>query len=65
MGVLGNHDSLRENSESQFHRFRDNVYREMKNSNIDCTFSDSKFMWSCRYHNMVYLHNNINNNDNI
>ena len=63
MGVLGNHDSLSENSESQFKRFRDNVYNTMKKSGIECKFSDSKFMWSCRYHNMVCFKNNNSDND--
>ena len=57
MGVLGNHDSSSECTESVAKRFRDNIYKEMKstskNSGVECKFSDSKYMWSCRYHNLV------------
>jgi len=52
MGVLGNHDYLSENSESISRRFRDNIYNTMRKSGLECKFSDSKFMWSCHYHNM-------------
>ncbi len=56
MGVLGNHDSLSECNQDCADKFRRNVYREMtnsKNDGVECEFSSSKFMWSCRYHNMV------------
>jgi len=57
MGVLGNHDSTSEYTESQARHFREGIYKEMKstsrNSGVDCEFSDSKFMWSCKYKNMV------------
>jgi len=54
MGVIGNHDAKGECGRDIAKHFRDNVYREMKrNSKTECEFSESKYMWSCRYKNMV------------
>ena len=57
MGVIGNHDTTSECSQYEAKKFRDNVYNEMKSSSknkgVDCEFSDSKYMWSCKYKNMV------------
>eukprot|EP00833_Pecoramyces_ruminatium_P012220 jgi/Orpsp1_1/1186252/evm.model.d7180000049206.1 len=58
MGVLGNHDAKHECSDSEAERFTSNVYREMtnsKNSKVKCEFSSSKFMWACKYKNMVNI----------
>ncbi|ORX84498.1 Metallo-dependent phosphatase [Anaeromyces robustus] len=54
LSVLGNHDAGHE-CPAEANRFLDNVYNEMtssKNKNTQCEFSESKFMWSCKYYNM-------------
>ncbi len=61
MGVIGNHDAQGQCGKDKGIRFRDNVYREMtnsKNNKLECEFSSSKFMWSCRYYNMVCMYVN-------
>jgi len=54
MAVLGNHDAVHE-CPAEADKFLDNVYNEMtssKNKNTECEFSESRFMWSCKYYNM-------------
>jgi len=64
MGIIGNHDAQGQCGKDKAIRFKDNVYREMKKSNLECEYSDSKFMWSCRYHNMVCQKKKKKNNNN-
>jgi len=58
MSVIGNHDAKSQCSDDIARKFLNNVYSEMtnkKNSDISCEFSESKFMWSCKYKNMVNI----------
>eukprot|EP00833_Pecoramyces_ruminatium_P014740 jgi/Orpsp1_1/1188772/evm.model.d7180000067071.1 len=55
MGVLGNHDAQHTCPTEVAKKFLNNVYEEMtnnKNREVQCEFSDSKFMWACVYKNM-------------
>jgi len=55
MGVIGNHDAKHQCPDSAAEKFLSNVYNEMtgkKNDKVKCTFSESKYMWSCVYNNM-------------
>ncbi|ORX42002.1 hypothetical protein BCR36DRAFT_416404 [Piromyces finnis] len=68
LGVIGNHDTTPECSQSEFSAFKSGLYNEMtgsKNSKVSCEFSSSKCMWSCKYMNMriIGLTPNINNCD--
>jgi len=57
MGILGNHEGVSECGKDKTARFVRNVYDEMmsssKNSKVQCEFSSSRWMWSCKYKNMV------------
>jgi len=56
MGVIGNHDAKHQCPDTAAEKFKNNVYNEMtkdKNDKVKCEFSESKFMWSCIYENMV------------
>ncbi|KAG4091703.1 hypothetical protein H8356DRAFT_1407546 [Neocallimastix lanati (nom. inval.)] len=55
MSVIGNHDAKSQCPDEVAKKFLNNVYDEMinkKNKDINCEFSESKFMWSCKYKNM-------------
>ncbi|KAL6635953.1 hypothetical protein LY90DRAFT_223908 [Neocallimastix californiae] len=54
MGILGNHEGRSECGD-KFNEYKSLLYKEMtgsKNSNVNCEFSSSKAMWSCKYKNM-------------
>jgi len=56
MGVIGNHDARSECGDSVAKSFLNNVYNEMtssRNKETSCEFSQSRFMWSCVYKNIV------------
>jgi len=68
MGVLGNHEGYSECQEKS-DRFKSNVYSEMvhqtKNKEVSCVFSESKWMWSCKYNNVrvIGLSSGVNGAD--
>ena len=56
MGVIGNHDAKGQCTDEVGRRFLNNVHYAMvseKNHETKCEFSESRFMWSCVYKNMV------------
>jgi len=56
MGIIGNHDAKRQCPDDAAEKFKENIYKEMmssKNDKVKCEFSESKFMWTCVYQNMV------------
>ncbi|ORX60954.1 hypothetical protein BCR36DRAFT_341013 [Piromyces finnis] len=55
MGVLGNHETANECGEEVAKKFKTNVINEMtssRNNNVNCEYSSSKYMWSCKYNNL-------------
>jgi len=59
MGIMGNHEDEAQCGKDAPPKYLNHLYSEMtdtkKNSEVQCEFSSSKFMWSCKYKNLVSL----------